>query len=573
PAIERAVEIADIPSAPGRRAARRALRVAFAREGDEAGDEATTRETALVLRRLLAARAQLRGIALVVDGVELADRHSRAVLTELLRRPPSGPLLVVLALRDTDDLARESAHTRVLLLGPLSETARGALVARRLGADSVAPDLLREVSAVAGGNPLMILEVIEALGDRGRIELDGDEGGSRVVLSAARDGELPLPATLEEVLASRIDALPPEARTLARWCALIEQEMPVDLLEAIAGRDAPRAIGRLISDGILVNARGRRDTLAFAHTALAKVARNSIDPTQIAGMHARIAAALERQPSSRGIGAGAIARHREAAGAIRPAARAYLEAAGAHRLASQHREALEGYARVLVLTAESVDPEGFALRVAANSGREEIARGAGRTRARRTEILAMRSNAVDAKDPRLIGRALARQARYKLETGLGTGIERDVAAATRAARRAGELRTEAEAKRVLGVHLGQRGRYAEALQAAEEALAALDTRSALAPPPGGTADDGVRAARTVRVEILIAKGALLRQTGEVDGAIEVYAEAYAVLSRFGPRRLLAHTLNNLGVACLSRGDYADALRLFLGSIAVHRESG
>ena len=37
--------------------------------------------------------------------------------------------------------------------------------------------------------------------------------------------------------------------------------MPVELLEALAGNDAPRAIGRLISDGILVRVRARRDTL------------------------------------------------------------------------------------------------------------------------------------------------------------------------------------------------------------------------------------------------------------------------------------------------------------------------
>ena len=77
----------------------------------------------------------------------------------------------------------------------------------------------------------------------------------------------------------------------------------------------------------------------------------------------------------------------------------------------------------------------------------------------------------------------------------------------------------------------------------------------------------------MRVESLLTKGALLRQTGEIQRAIEVYAEAYAVLQRHGPRRLLAHVLNALGVACHSRGDYADALRLYLGSIAVHRESG
>jgi tetratricopeptide (TPR) repeat protein len=185
----------------------------------------------------------------------------------------------------------------------------------------------------------------------------------------------------------------------------------------------------------------------------------------------------------------------------------------------------------------------------------------------------MRALAVDAKDPRLIARALARQARYKLETGLGAGIERDVAAAARAARRAGEPRTEAEARRVLAVYLGQRGRYAEGIRAADEALAALESRAALSPPPGGSADDGVRSARTVRIEVLIAKGALLRPTGEIGQAIEVYAETYALLSRHGPRHLLAHVLNNLGVACYGRGDYADALRLYLASIAVSREIG
>lgn len=570
--VARAIEIASIPSLVGRRAARRALRVALGLDEDDAGTEgATSRELALVLRRLLSARALLSSLLVVVDGVELADRHSRSVLLDLARKPPAGAVLVVLALRDDDPLAREGAPLPTIIVPPLPEDVRGTLLARRLGAEEVSADLLHEISAVAGGNPLMLMEVVEALSDRGRIEVVADEQGSRVRLTAAREGELPLPATLEEVLAARIEALPQEARTLLKWCALVDAELPLDLLEALGGESTARTVGRLVSDGILV--RTRREVLTFAHAALAKVARALIDPTLLPAMHARIAAVLERRPTSRGIGAAVVARHREAAGATRPAARAYLECATALRVASQNREALEHYARVLALTGDASDPEGYALRFAAHTGREDIMRGLGRTRARRAELAAMRAIAVDSKDPRLIARALARQARYKLETALGGAIERDVAAATRAARRAGEPRTEAEAKRVLAVHLGQRGRYAEAISAADEALSALETRSALAPPPGGSADDGVRAARTVRIEVLIAKGALLRQTGEVSAAIEVYAEAYALLSRHGPRHLLAQVLNNLGVACSSRGEYADALRFYLASIAVSREIG
>lgn len=571
-AIDRAITMAQIPSLAGQRAARRALRVAMGLDHDEAGNEtATVREITLVLRRLLAARAVPNSLAVILDGVDQADRDSRAVLMDLVHKPPPEGVLVVPVLRDTDPWVREVHHLPTVTVGPLPEEARGTLLATRLGATDVSPDVLREVSAVSGGNPLMILEVVEALVDRGRIEVVADEQGSRVTLVPAREGEVPLPATLEEVLAARIDALPPEARALVRWCALIDAELPVDLLEALAGDDAPRAVGRLLSDGILIHA--QRDVLTFAHSALAKVARASIDPTLVAGMHARIAALLERRAASRGIGALMLARHREAAGALRPAARAYLEYAGALRLMSRNREALEAYARVLQLTHDTSDPEGYALRFAAHLGREEIVRSAGMTRARRAEILAMRAIAVDAKDPRLIARALARQARYKLETSLGTGIERDVAAATHAARRAGEPRTEAEAKRVLAVYLGQKGRYSEALRATDEALTALESRGAVAPPPGGSTEDGVRAARTVRIGVLIAKGALLRQTGEITRAIEVYAEAYALLARHGPKRLLSHVLNNLGVACSARGDHRDALRLFLAAIAAQRDNG
>jgi len=573
-AITRAVQIANVSSPSGRKAAERALSSAFGLPDSEGDDEsANAREVALVLRRLLAARAILHPLALIVDGVDLADRASRHVLEDLLRHPPARPVLLVVSVRDTDELLRHGVHTTTIPVPPLGDASRGLLIAKRLGADRVGDDLMREVSAAAGGNPLMILEVVEALGDRARLEVQADADGSRVVLTHGRDSDLPLPATLEEVLAARIDALPAEARTLARWCALVEAELSIDLLEQIAGTDAPRAIGRLVADGILVRVRGRSDTLTFAHAVLARVATASIDPTQLAGMHARLAAVFERRPSSRGAGAGVVARHREAAGAVRPAARSHLEFASAQRVTGHFRDAITAYARVLALTRDATDPEGHALRFAAHVGREEIARAAGMIRIRRAELLAMRVVAVQARDVRLVARALARQARYRLEAGIGGDIERDVNAALRAARRAGEPRTEAEARRVLALHLGQRGRYVEALQAADGALHALDLRNAAAAPPGGAADDGVRAARTVRIEVLLAKGTLLRHTGEIERAIDVYAEAYALLQRHGPRRLLAHVMNNLGVASSARGSHRDSLRLYLAAIALHRETG
>ncbi len=572
--IDRALAVIGLGHGAAGRAARRALRVILGREpGEEAEAGALGRELAMTLRKLLAAGAVLAPLLAIVDGVDQADEGSRAVLKELARKPPAGGVLLVLGVRDGDALVRECEGASVLSVAPLTAQNRSKLIATRLGTGEVSEELAREVSAVAGGNPLMILEVLEAMGDRGRLEVLADEKGSRAKLSAAREGEAPLPTTLEEVLAARVDSLPAEARSLARWCALIDREIPTDVLEALAGDDAPRAIGRLLADGILVRTRSASESVTFAHAALARVARTSIDPTQIAGMHARVAAVLERRPGSRGPGAAMVARHREAAGALRPAARAWIESAGAQRAAGRYRDAYDQYARVLSLTEGATDPEAFSLRFAAFSGREDIDRTGGRTRSRRAALMALRQTSVESRDPRLMARALARQARYKFDTGLGAHIERDVTAAVRSARRAVDARAEAEARRVLALYLGQRGRYAEALVATDHALEALDTRNAAQPPPGGTPDEGVRAARTLRIEVLLTRGALFRQTGEIERAIEMYAQAYALLARFGPKRLLAQVLNALGVACFSRGDYEDSLTLYRSSIAAQRETG
>jgi serine/threonine protein kinase/tetratricopeptide (TPR) repeat protein len=572
--VARALGAAGLGSGAAARAARRALRVVLGREAAEEADiGALARELAIILRRLLSAAAALAPLVAIVDGVDQTDEGSRATLLELARKPPSGRVLFVLGVRDGDPLCGECDGVSELPVAPLGLPQRERLLCTRLGVDHVGDELLSEVSGVAGGSPLMILEVLEALSDRGRIEVISDKDGGRVRLLPAREGEAPLPATLEEVLAGRIDSLPSEARSLARWCALIDREIPTDVLESLAGDEAPRAIGRLLADGILVRTRGQVEALTFSHAAFARVARASIDPTQMVVMHARIAAVLERRAASRGVGAAMVARHREAAGALRPAARAWLESAGALRAAGRYREAYEHAGRVLALTEGATDAEAFSLRFSAHGGREDVDRLGGRTRARRASLLALRQVAVDSREPRLIARALARQARYKLDTGFGDHIERDVLAATRAARRAGDARAEAEAYRVLALDLGKRGRYGEALVAADRALTALETRLAAQPPPGGTAEDGIRAARTLRVEVLLAQGALFRQTGEIDRAIEVDAEAYALVTRFGPRRLLAQVLNALGVAAYSRGDSEDALVLYRACIAAQRETG
>jgi len=59
------------------------------------------------------------------------------------------------------------------------------------------------------------------------------------VAHGPHDATLPLPDTIQAVLAARIDRLPPEEKRLLQTAAVVGTDVPVSLLQAIA--DVPEA--------------------------------------------------------------------------------------------------------------------------------------------------------------------------------------------------------------------------------------------------------------------------------------------------------------------------------------------
>ncbi|MEZ4392664.1 MAG: protein kinase [Polyangiales bacterium] len=568
-------------------AALRALSVCFGALEEPLGEEAATnRELALLLRPMLAEVARDRPLLVLADALDMADAQSRALLADLMRRPPAAAVLVVVSTRSDDPMVAELRSVAQLLVAPLEVDARRRLIASALGADDATEELVREVSAVAGGNPQTLLEVVEALGDRVRlreVSASGVSGADRervVDLAPTREDELLLASTLEDVLSARIESLAGEARTLLRWCALCEAELNTELVDSLGGNEGPRVREGLCADGILVAtpAESGPARMRFAHPALARVARASIDPTAQPAMHARIAELLERHEvpaAARGDYAAAIGRHREAAGVPRPAARAWMEAASCYaaELSRGPEEVLGTFLRVLALCEGATDGEGYVLRAAAHLGREEVARDAGRVRLRRRELLALRRVAAESREVSLVAEALARQARYKLETVPGSDVERDAIAAIRAARRARSAFVESVSRLVLAQHMAQRGRFAEALIEVDTARRALSVKGADDPPVGGSVEGGRRRASSLRSEIALARASMLRQVGDFSGALRCAGEALAQVRDHGHRRLLGRAYDEVGMACLAQGAVVEGLRFFRASVVAERELG
>ena len=92
----------------------------------------------------------------------------------------------------------------------------------------VSPNSSTQLVERGGGNPLFLEEMVRALAETGR--LAGQAGEYR--LTGASDA-IEMPATIREVLAARIDRLPPDGKALLQVAAVIGKDVPVALLQPI----------------------------------------------------------------------------------------------------------------------------------------------------------------------------------------------------------------------------------------------------------------------------------------------------------------------------------------------------
>ena len=109
---------------------------------------------------------------------------------------------------------KRNSTTVALLAAPADEIA--ALLSLAAGRDAPArprrrPPLLER----AGGNPLYAEEFVRMLTDRGILQRAGRPGRSR------RDGDIPVPDTVQALIAARMDTLSPERKALLHDAAVV----------------------------------------------------------------------------------------------------------------------------------------------------------------------------------------------------------------------------------------------------------------------------------------------------------------------------------------------------------------
>jgi DNA-binding CsgD family transcriptional regulator len=234
------------------------------------------RAVAMGFVSILAELARVRPVVVAVDDIQWLDPASERVLAFAAPRLPAGVRLLLARRHDASgkgaeqlrDLSPEVA-VRVVL-GPLSLASLRHLIHERTGW-SVPRPLLTRLAATSGGNPLYALEIARAL--------------ARRPVDPAWGEALPVPATLQELVATRVEALSDGAQEVLLVASALSR--PTDTLVVKAsGADGAAGLAEARKAEVITQERGR---IRFTHPLLAAAVYGGAPPEARRRLHRRLA--------------------------------------------------------------------------------------------------------------------------------------------------------------------------------------------------------------------------------------------------------------------------------------------
>ncbi len=284
------------------------------------------------VRKALERRARERPVALVVEDIHWAEPTLLDLMEHLMDWTRDAPILLLCLARPELIDARPAwggqSQAETLTLEPLSQAESDELIEHLLRRSKLAVDTRARISGVAAGNPLFVEQLLAML----------VEGG---------DPEH-VPATIQALLAARVDALPAEERGLLERAAVVGLEFEWDALRELAPdrrRPAGAQLAALVRKELIRPHEAIEDTFRFRHMLIRDAAYERIPKEFRSELHERFAGWLDGRGEEfdEVIGYHLEQAYRCLTGLGRPGKRAQALAEGAaERLAESGRRA---YAR------------------------------------------------------------------------------------------------------------------------------------------------------------------------------------------------------------------------------------
>ena len=252
------------------------------------------RRTLEAIIRLMEGMAQEQPLLLVIEDLHWIDPSTQELLDLLVAQSATHPMLTFLTSRPefTHQWASRSWVT-MLNLNRLGGPEVVQMVERVTGGRPLPREVVEEITAKTDGVPLFVEELTKAVIESGILT----EQGGRYVLTGSLSA-LSIPATLQESLAARLDALP-AGKEVAQMAATIGREFSYELLAAIAEmpeETLQRALDELVAAEFLYQ-RGLppHASYIFKHALIQDAAAASLLRSRQQRYHLRIARELERR--------------------------------------------------------------------------------------------------------------------------------------------------------------------------------------------------------------------------------------------------------------------------------------
>jgi hypothetical protein len=182
------------------------------------------------LKRVPLRESQVQPLVLVFEDLHWIDSETQALLNSLVEGLPTARLLLLVNYRPEyqHGWGSKTYYTQ-LRLDPLPPASADAFLQALLGNDPSLAPLKQLLIAHTEGNPFFLEESVRTLVETG--VLVGERGAYRLAQALP---DIQVPATVQAVLAARIDRLSPDAKHLLQVGAVIGMEIPLALLQAIA---------------------------------------------------------------------------------------------------------------------------------------------------------------------------------------------------------------------------------------------------------------------------------------------------------------------------------------------------
>ena len=531
-------------------------------------DVETRKQTLLHLLNRVEQRLQGdKPIILVGEDIHWTDQDSQELFAALLRVETPRPILGLMTSRPEPRIIKlaKELGTELVVLEELPDIARREMLEERFVPGHDIDDLVEQIVSRAGGNAFFINELLDTLVERGILVPDGDEDEHPGLLRwVKRDAPIHVPSTIEDLLVTRIDALPPHEKETIVYAAVLGRHIPPAQLQTLLGRPVRLELDELVRRGFLSPVEGPEGGVRFKNDMTMTVAYAMIPPEQRVQMHRAVAARIAGGASYRqGQDDALIARHLELAGDDIAAAERYLRAA-------THAVELGGNAdafRQLTRALKLLPPADHERRFTAHRLREEILRRLAKRPQQLRELHALRKEAELTAEPGRLAIAHCALAQFYIDVGKAPAALRAAAPAHKFAKDAGDALLEAEALRLRSAIARLVGNAEESLRIADEALALID---------GSTPDASTAPAQPVliaRATILNQRGTTLWNIGRLEAAIESYAEALVIYRAIGMSRHEARALNNMGIVFAALGEYEEALAHYKSALKIDQALG